>query len=113
MTDVDVRGAALQYGVGWGGLTGILAVAFAVILAFPLKLLGAVLFGIAAFVVPAIVGITDSGIETMAQSSRIGFGAGNPNDYRAGQLPVLNALEVVCWLCGVGVVGLVTLALTV
>ena len=112
MSDVDIRGTALRFGVGWGGLTGVLAVALAVVFAFPLKLLGFLLFGLAAFGAPSIVGITDSGIETMAASSRIGFGAGNPNDYRAGHLPVPHPLELVCWLCGLGVVGLVTLALT-
>ncbi|WP_232687224.1 hypothetical protein [Halobacterium zhouii] len=112
MSDVDVRGTALQYGIGWGGLTGVLTVALAVVVAFPLKLLGALMFALAAFIVPAIVGITDSGIETVAASTRIGFSAGDPNDYRAGHLPVPNALQVVCWLCGVGVVGLVTLVLT-
>lgn len=112
MTDVDISGAALRYGVGWGGITGVLAIALAVVFTFPLKLLGAILFGIAAFVAPAIVGITDSGIETAAASTRIGFDAGDPNDYRAGRLPVPSALELVCWLCGLGVVGLVTLAVT-
>jgi uncharacterized membrane protein len=112
MTDLDVSGAALRYGVGWGGLTGVLAIALAVVFAFPLKLLGAILFGVAAFVAPAIVGITDSGIETAAASTRIGCAIDNPNDYRAGHLPVPNPLEAVCWLSALGVVGLVTLVVT-
>lgn len=112
MSDVDLRETVLRYGVGWGSLTGVLAVALAVALSVPLKLLGGVLAGVAAFAAPTIVGITDSGLETVSASARIGFRAGDPNDYRAGHLPIPNPLELVCWLCGLGVVGLVTFALT-
>lgn len=110
MTDVDLRGTALRYGVGGGGATAALLVGLAVVFEFPLLLLGMLMVGIPIFIVPGIVGVTNAGIETAAASARLGSSAGDPSQYNPGSiLPVPNPLETVCWLCGVGVAGLVVI----
>lgn len=111
MSDVNVRAAALRYGTV-GVVTTVVLVGAAVAAEFPLKLLGMILTGVPLFVVPGIVGITDAGVETAAASARIGASTGQPEQYQAGHiLPIPNPLQVVCWLCGVGVGGIVLLAL--
>lgn len=91
---------------------GTLAVALAVAESFPLLLLGMVLFGVPLLVVPLMVGLTDARLDTASGSTRIGFDAGNPADYEPGSLLALpNSAQVVCWLCGLGLVGLVVMAL--
>lgn len=111
MTDVDLRGTALRYGVVGGGATAVILVGLAVVFEFPLLLLGMLLVGIPIFVVPGIVGVTNEGIETAAASARIGSSTGNPTQYNPGNvLPIPNPLETVCWLCGVGVAGIVVIA---
>lgn len=110
MADVDLRRLTLRYGVGWGGLTGVALVAVAAVASVPLKLAGGVLVGVGLFVGPVVVGVTDSGIETAAASTRIGFGAGDPNQYQAGGLPVPHPVEIALWSTGVGLVGVVTVA---
>lgn len=111
MTDVDLRGTALRYGVVGGGATAVVLVGLAVLLDFPLLLLGMLMVGIPIFIVPGIVGVTNEGIETTAASARIGSSTGDPTQYDPGNiLPIPNPLEAVCWLCGVGVAGIVVIA---
>lgn len=103
MSEVDRRGTALRYGVFGGGLTLAVLTGLAAWQGFPLLLLGMLLVGIPVLLVPAIVGITDAGIETAAASARIGRSPGTPSQYDPGDLlPVPNPLEPVCWLTGVG-----------
>jgi hypothetical protein len=91
MDDSDVRTAALRWGAVAGPLTVTVLVAVAVLVDFPLLLLGMLTFGIPLFVVPGVLGVT--------------------NQYQpAHSLPIPNALEVLCWLSGVGVAGGVLLA---
>lgn len=112
MSDVNLREVALQFGTV-GVATALVLTGVAVVADFPLKLLGMILTGIPLFVVPGIVGITDAGIETAAASARIGASTGQPEQYQAGNvIPIPNPLQAVCWLCGVGVAGVVLLALT-
>jgi len=112
MNNVNLREVALQFGTT-GVATTLVLTGAAVVADFPLKLLGMILTGIPLFVVPGIVGITDAGIETAAASARIGASTGDPGQYQAGNvIPIPNPLQAVCWLCGVGVAGVVLLALT-
>lgn len=111
MSDVDVRGTSLRYGVVGGGATAALLVGLAAWQGFPLLLLGMLMVGIPIFIVPGIVGMTDAGIETAAASARIGSSTGNPEQYNPGNvIPIPNPLETVCWLCGVGVAGIIVIA---
>ena len=111
MSDVNVRETALRYGAV-GVATAAVAVGVAVAADFPLKLLGMFLVGIPLFVVPGMVGITDVGIETAAASARIGASTGQPEQYQTGRvLPIPNPLQIICWLSGVGVSGIVLIAL--
>jgi hypothetical protein len=107
----DLRRTAAVY-VPVGAAAAAALVALAVVQGFPLLLLGMTLLGVALVVVPAVVGVTNEGIETTAASTRIGFDAGDPNQYRPSRLPVPSALEVVCALSGAGIVGLVVVAAT-
>ena len=110
MTDVDLRETALRWG-SVGAACATLAVALAVLQSFPLLLLGMVLFGVPVMTVPFMVGLTDTRLDTASGGSRIGFEAGNPADYEPGSpLSLPNGVQVACWLCGVGVVGLVVMA---
>jgi hypothetical protein len=110
VTEVDLR-AAVQYWGSAGVACAVLAVAAAVATSFPLLLVGMVLFGVPLVVVPLVVGVTDTRLDTAAGATRIGFDAGDPGDYDPGRvLPIPNPLDVLCWLCGVGAVGLVTMA---
>lgn len=110
MTDVGLRETALQWG-SIGAACATLAVALAVLQSFPLLLLGMVLFGVPLIVVPLIFGATDARLDTTAGATRIGFDAGNPNQYEPGRvLPIPNSVQVACLLSGVGVVGFVVMA---
>lgn len=110
MTEVDIR-AAVTYWGSIGVACGALTAAAAVATAFPLLLLGMVLFGVPLVVVPLIFGVTNTRLDTTAGATRIGFSAGDPGQYEPGRvLPIPNSLQVACWLGGVGVVGLVVLA---
>jgi len=110
VTDVDLR-ESVQYWGSAGVACALVAVAVAAVQSFPLLLLGMVLFGAPLMVVPLLVGLTDTRLDTTAGATRIGFGAGDPAQYDPGEaLPIPNALDVVCWLCGVGVVGLAVMA---
>ena len=111
MSDANVRATAVRYGTV-GVVTTLVLVGIAVVADFPLKLLGMILTGIPLFVVPGVVGITDVGVETAAASARIGASTGQPEQYQTGRvLPIPKPLQVVCWLLGVGVSGVVLLAL--
>lgn len=110
MSDVDLRGEALRWGSAGIVLAAVL-VAIAVVQEFPLLLLGMLLFGVPLVVVSLTLGVTDVGVETAASAARIGRAPGNPTQYDPGEvLPIPNKLEVVLLLSGVGVVGLVVLA---
>jgi len=110
VTEVDVEQSAVQWG-SVGACCATLATAVAVLQSFPLLLLGMILFGVPLVVVPLVVGVTDTRLDTTTGATRIGFDAGNPSQYDPGRvLPIPNGLDVVCWLCGVGVVGFVVLA---
>jgi hypothetical protein len=110
VSELDLRRAVLQWG-GVGVACGAVATALAVAQSFPLLLLGMVLFGVPLLVVPLIFGVTDTRMDTTAGATRIGFDAGDPGQYEAGRvLPIPNSVQVACWLCGVGVVGLAVLA---
>jgi hypothetical protein len=111
MDDSDVRTAALRWGAVAGPLTVTVLVAVAVLVDFPLLLLGMLTFGIPLFVVPGVLGVTDTGLETASSNAFMGADVGDPNQYQpAHSLPIPNALEVLCWLSGVGVAGGVLLA---
>ena len=106
VSDVDVTQSATQWGSP-GACCATLATAVAVAQSFPLRLLGMVLFGVPLVVVALVVGVTDTRLDTASGATRIGFDAGNPGQYDPGRvLPVPNGFDVVCWLCGVGAVGL-------
>ncbi|MDH5019346.1 hypothetical protein [Halobacterium rubrum] len=67
-----------------------------------------VLFGVPLVVVPLVVGVTDTRLDTAASATRLGFDAGDPGQYDPGRvLPIPNPLDLLCWLC---CVGLVTMA---
>jgi hypothetical protein len=110
MASSELRATVLRnVAVGFGAAVVLFGVALFV--DFPLLLLGMLMVGIPLFVVPAMVGLTDVGIETAAASARIGASTGQPEQYQTGSLlPIPNKLQVVCWLSGVGVVGAVLLA---
>lgn len=108
MTEVDLRGEALRWG-GVGAATAVLIVAVAAFRDFPMLLLGMILFGVPLTIVTLAVGITDQGIETAASATRLGFDAGDPSQYDPGSIPIPNKLQVILWLSGVGVGGLVVL----
>lgn len=111
MDQSAVRSAALRYGVVAGPLTVGLLTAVAVGVDFPLKLLGMLALGVPLFVVPGVLGITDTGIETASSNAFVGADVGDPSDYQADHsVPIPNVLEVICWLSGVGVAGGVLLA---
>lgn len=106
MTDTDLRATALRWG-SIGAACATVATALAALQSFPLLLLGMILFGVPLTVVPLIFGLTDTRLDTAAGATRIGFDAGNPNQYDPGRvLPIPNGVQVACWLSGVGVVGL-------
>jgi hypothetical protein len=110
VTDVNLRRMALRWG-SVGVLSGIVATAVAVVQSFPLLLLGMVLFGVPLMIVPLMVGLTDTRLDTTAGATRIGFDAGDPGDYEASRvLPIPNTVQVACWLGGVGVVGVALMA---
>lgn len=110
MTELDLRQTALRWG-SIGAACATLAVAVALVQSFPLLLLGMVLFGVPLMVAPMIVGLTDTRLDTASGATRIGFDAGDPSQYDPGRaLPIPNGVQVACWLCGVGVVGLVVMA---
>ncbi|WP_232702839.1 hypothetical protein [Halobacterium wangiae] len=112
MSDVNLREVALRFAAA-GVATTLVLTGVAVAADFPLQLLGMILTGVPLFVVPGIVGVTDAGIETATASARIGAPTGNPEQYQTGNvIPIPNPLQAVCWLCGVGVAGVVLLALT-
>ncbi|WP_336036349.1 hypothetical protein [Halobacterium yunchengense] len=112
MSDVDLRATALRYGAV-GVATAAVLVGVAAAVDFPLLLLGMALTGVPLFVVPGILGVTDVGLETAAASARIGASTGHPGQYQAGRvIPLPNPLQAVCWLCGVGVAGVLVMALT-
>lgn len=112
MAQADLQQTAIQWG-SIGACCATLAVAAAVVQPFPLLLLGMALFGVPLMVVPLIFGATDARLDTAAGATRIGFDAGNPSDYDPGRvLPIPNGIQVACWLCGVGVVGLVVMAVS-
>ncbi|MCD2200113.1 hypothetical protein LPA44_09400 [Halobacterium sp. KA-4] len=113
MASDSLRTAALRYGVVAGPVTVALLAGVAVLVDFPLKLLGVLTLGVPLLVVPAVVGATDAGIETAAGSVLVGAEAGDPSDHQPDRiLPVPDPLDVVCWLSGVGVAGAVLLAAT-
>lgn len=59
-----------------------------------------------------LVGATDAGIETAAAGAEAGFMVGSDAArYRPDAIPIPDRLAVVCWLAGVGLVGLGGLAL--
>lgn len=110
MSENDLRKSVLVWG-SVGACVGVLTVAVAVLQSFPLLLLGMLLFGVPLMMVPLIFGVTDTRMDTAAGATRIGFDAGDPNEYEAGPvLPIPNSVQIACWLSGVGVVGLVVLA---
>jgi hypothetical protein len=108
MSEVDLRSEALQWG-SIGVVTAGLAVAVAVFRDFPLLLLGMILFGVPLCVVPLALGNTDAGIETAAASTRLGFDAGQAEQYNPGSIPIPGKLQVILWLSGVGVGGFVVM----
>lgn len=110
MSEVDLRAAVTYWGSA-GVACGAVAAAVAVVQSFPLLLLGMVLFGVPLVVVPLVVGVTDTRLDTAAGATRIGFSSGDPGQYDPGRvLPIPNPLDFLCWLGGVGVVGFVVMA---
>ncbi|MFB6270301.1 MAG: hypothetical protein ABEH83_10175 [Halobacterium sp.] len=111
MVSNSFRRTALVYGAVAGPATVAVLVAVAVTVDFPLLLLSMLTLGIPLFVVPAIVGITDTGIETASSNAFMGRDAGDPTDYQPDHtLPIPGKLAFVCWLSGVGVAGAVLMA---
>lgn len=105
----ELKTVAVRWG-GGGVVTAAAATAVAVLNDFPLLLLGMVLFGVPLMIVPLTVGATDTGIDSASASAVIGEDIGDPQQYDPGSvLPIPGAVQVVCWLSGVGVAGLALL----
>ncbi|MCD2204636.1 hypothetical protein [Halobacterium sp. KA-6] len=99
MASDSLRTAALRYGVVAGPVTVALLAGVAVLVDFPLKLLGVLTLGVPLLVVPAVVGATDAGIETAAGSALVGAEAGDPSDHQPDRIPPFRTRSTSCAGC--------------
>lgn len=59
-----------------------------------------------------LVGVTDTGLETASAGAVGGFMTGSDvQKYQPAELPIPDRLAIVCWLVGVGIVGVAGLVL--
>ena len=57
-----------------------------------------------------VLGTSDAGIETVSAGAAVGFGGGNPQRYQPDSMPIPGRLALVCYLLGVALVSVLTVA---
>lgn len=110
MARKSLKRYTLRYTIVAGFPSGALLLALAVLLAIPPELAALVLAMGGLTLASVLVGVTDTGIETASASAVGGFMAGSDaQKYQPAQIPIPDRLAIVCWLVGVGLVGIATI----
>lgn len=106
MARKNLKRYVLRYTVIAGLPSGAALLAIADVLSLPLQFV-AFFIPIVAFTLAALlVGVTEAGIETASTGAEAGFMSGSDAmQYQPADLPIPDRLAIVCWLCGVGIVG--------
>lgn len=107
MARKNLKRYALRYTVVAGLPSGAGILALAALLTVPVLLVSLVLALVSFTLAALLVGVTEAGIETASAGAEAGFMSGSDAmQYQPAELPIPDRLAIVCWLCGVGTVGL-------
>lgn len=100
----------LRYTLGAGIPGGIAVLVLAWLGSIPPLLVSLLVAFLAIAFAALIVGAADAGVETAAAGAEAGFMAGTDvMQYQPVDIPLPDRLALVCWLCGLAVVGIAVL----
>lgn len=107
MARKSVKRYALRYTVIAGLPSGIALLGIATLFSVP-PLLAALVMALSTITLAALLaGVTEAGIETASSGAEAGFMSGSDaTKYQPADLPIPDRLAIVCWLLGLGIVGI-------
>lgn len=111
MARKSVKRYALRYTVVAGLPSGVALLGIAFLLSVPPLLATFVLAFVSITIAALLVGVTEAGIETASIGAEAGFMSGSDaTKYQPADLPIPDRLAIVCWFCGLAIVGIAGLA---